>query len=484
VPLRARFASAAAVLVTVVVVALSVIAVGGMRHSLDQALDKQVTQHVQVIAAELTTSSAPVTALDAAADAQTGLFVIVRETDETQVAAGHTTGAKPLEASAWSNGNGVTLAYGQGPSGQLRFATVRLNHVLKVFLNDPSVSVSIAAVAVGASTADIDSAVSDLVHTLVIGGVGALLVAAALAWLLAGRISRPVSDLSIAATTVANEGDLGQRVPERSGPPETRRLARTFNAALAHVQEMYEALESVLVKQRRFVKDASHELRTPLTTMSSTLETISLHPTMDEEAKAVVIQSALAESHRMHRLIDGLLTLASYDAGEMLMRAEFSWDDLLKDVAEKARTAIVPRVLDVNIATGLGSCWGDERALRSMFDECVSNVAAYTPPDAQVTLSATVDDEGIAVLTFTDDGPGVPKEFVDTLTDRFVQVDAARGGEAPGLGLAIAKAIAVGHGGTLETQLVKPHGLQVIATIPRGRPSDTPERRRAPRPAA
>ena len=485
-PLRVRFASAAAVLVTVVVVALSVIAVGGMRHSLDQALDKQVTQHVQLVAAELSTSSTPVTALDAAADAQTGLFVIVRETDGTQVAAGHTntTGAKTLDASAWSTGTGTNLAYGQGPDGQVRFATVRLNHVLKVFLNSPTVSVSITAVAVGASTAEIDSAVADLIHTLIVGGASALVVAAALAWLMAGRISRPVSDLSVAATTVANEGDLGQRVPERGGPPETKRLARTFNAALAHVQEMYEALETVIVKQRRFVKDASHELRTPLTTMSSTLEAISLHPDMDDESKAFVVQSAIAESHRMQGLIDGLLTLASYDTGEMLTRAEFSWDDLLKDVAEKARTAVAPRTLQVDIAGDLGRCWGDQRALRSMLGACVDNVVAYTPAEAHVTLSAAVGTDGAAVLTLTDDGPGVPEEFVDSLTDRFVQVDPARGGEAPGLGLAIAKAIAVGHGGTMQTELVEPHGLRVIATIARGRPSDTPERRRAPRPTA
>jgi two-component system OmpR family sensor kinase len=140
--------------------------------------------------------------------------------------------------------------------------------------------------------------------------------------------------------------------------------------------------------------------------------------------------------------------------------------------------------LQVDIAGDLGTCWGDQRALRSMLDACVDNVVAYTPADARVTLSAAVGNDGAAVLTVTDDGPGVPAEFVDTLTDRFVQVDLARGGEAPGLGLAIAKAIAVGHGGTLETQLVKPHGLRVIATISRGRASDTPERRRAPRPQA
>lgn len=455
-----------------------------MQNSLDKALDTEVTQHVQLVAAELTTSSAPVTALDAAADAQTGLFVIVRESDGTQAVAGHTTGAEPLAAGAWPSGAGVALAYGQGPGGQLRFATLRLNHGLKVFLNNPSISVSITAVAVGASTAEIDSAVSDLIHTLLIGGVSALVVATAVAWLLAGRISRPVTDLSVAATTVANEGDLGQRVPERGGPPETRRLARTFNAALAHVQEMYEALESVIVKQRRFVKDASHELRTPLTTMSSTLETISLHPTMDQESKSLVIRNALAEAGRMHKLIDGLLTLASYDAGEMLMRSEFSWNDLLGAVVEHARSAIAPRALQVDIETGLGSCWGDQRAVRSMLEECVNNVVAYTPADAHVTLAAVADGEGGVVFTLSDDGPGVPAEFADTLTDRFVQVDAARSGEAPGLGLAIAKAIAVGHGGTLETQLVEPHGLRVIATIPRGRPSDTLERRRAPRPGA
>jgi signal transduction histidine kinase len=480
-PLRARFASAAAALVTIVVVALSFEAVGGLHQNLGKALDERLTQHAQLVSAELGASSAPVTALDAAADAQTGLFVIVRETDGTQVVAGHATGPQPLESGVWPQGGGVAFAYGQGPEGQVRFALLRLNHVLKVFLKNPNVSVSISSVAVGAYTSENDAAVADLIRALVIGGIGALLVAAAAAWLLSGRIARPVTELAVAASTVAREGDLAQRVPERGGPPETKRLARTFNAALQHVQEMYTALENVLIKQRRFVKDASHELRTPLTTMSSTLETISLHPEMDPESRHVVIDGALAEARRMERLIDGLLTLASYDAGEQLSRVEFSWSDLLEDFAQASRQAVAPREFTVEIAEGVGSCWGDRRALRSMLDAAIENVVRYTPEDAHVQMTAACVNDDAVVLTIADDGPGVPAEFADTLTDRFVQVDVARSGEAPGLGLAIAKAIAVGHGGTLETERVSPHGLRVVASIPRGRPSDTPERRRVPR---
>ena len=341
----------------------------------------------------------------------------------------------------------------------------------------------LTALGIGASESQITSADSDIARVFLIAGLLAVAVAIALSWWLGGRVSKPVLSLSDAATAVAERGDLSLRVPQRRGPRETVTLTRTFNQALAHVQEMYTALETVLIKQRQFIHDASHELRTPLTTMSATLETISLHPEMEPDSRAAVVSSALAEARRMANLIDGLLTLASFDSGENLRRVEFSWGSVLEECARGAVRNLTPRQVIVDIGQNLPSSYGDAKALQQMVECCIDNVRNYTPPDVTMTMQASVAADGTVVVSVADDGPGVPEQFLATLADRFVQVDPARSGEAPGLGLAIASAIAAGHGGSLQVGAVKPTGLRVVISIPPGKPAITPERRRAPRPA-
>jgi two-component system OmpR family sensor kinase len=323
------------------------------------------------------------------------------------------------------------------------------------------------------------------VPLLEFGILAVLLVAGVVlaSWWSSRRVARRIAPVTQALHLLASKGDLTARVPEsRSGPRETRNLSAGFNAATGHVEEMYHALEKVLIQQRRFISDASHELRTPLTTIKGTLEAMVLLPEMDEGARAKITVSAFEESKRMYRLVEGLLALATFDSGGQITRRSLRWNELLSTATTYAEQKLGARTMTQEIAPDLGSIWGDPAALHQMFEIIIDNLADHTPETATARLMARASGEEIVEVTIEDTGPGVRAKLLPDLTTRFVRADDSRAGGKAGLGLAIAQAIAAAHGGTLRVEAVKPHGLRVIATIPRGKPRARPDRRRAPRP--
>ena len=469
------------------VVVLGLAVVGGFRESLAKSLDNHLTRHVGLLTSDLSTSADPEAAVNADADSLTGFYVVLLEDNGVQRPAGGAVAGKgvlhiPLQA--WPAApQKVVLADGTGPTGALRFALEKLPRPFSVIRNGAAnVGHSITAVAVGESNQEVADGVSSLIRSFVIFGGITLVIAVFAARWMAGRVSKPVEDLSAAVVRVAQSGDLTTRVSDRSGTPELKQLARSMNSALEHVQQMYEALEKVLIQQRRFIHDASHELRTPLTTVSSTLEALTLLPDMETSQREEIIGGALSEAKRMTWLVNGLLTLAAYDSGEGVTRKSFKFRDVVNASAEYARRTLAPRAVELAADDDLGSGWGDADALRQMLEHSIDNIRDHTPQSTAVRITAAKSGEDAVQLSISDNGPGVSEKLLPTLTSRFVRADTSRTDGKPGLGLSIAEAIAGAHAGTLDLSREKPHGLRVVATIPRGKSAGRPERRRAPRP--
>lgn len=203
---------------------------------------------------------------------------------------------------------------------------------------------------------------------------------------------------------------------------------------------------------------------------------------MEAQQRIEIIDGALAESKRMKHLVNGLLLLAAYDSGGGVTRKSFRWRDVVDPIREYAKENLGPRHVDFEIDEDLGSGWGDADALQQMIERCVDNIRDHTPETARAQISVSKVDEEMVEISISDDGPGVSEKALPTLKSRFVRVDASRTDGKPGLGLSIADAIAGAHAGKLVVERFKPHGLRVVATIPRGKAGGRPERRRAPRP--
>ncbi|MGW7658538.1 sensor histidine kinase, partial [Streptomyces tendae] len=241
---------------------------------------------------------------------------------------------------------------------------------------------------------------SRILHGWLVIGAGecaAMLLAVGAAFRLTGWVLRPVRVLDTATHDIAT-GRMQSRVAAASGPPELRRLARSFN-------EMADNVEQVLEQQRAFVADASHQLRNPLSALLLRIELLALElPDGHEE-----IASVRAEGKRLASVLDDLLDLAL---------AEHSAADLrLTDIAELATDRVdawlpVAERGEVGLAyTGPAAItgWADPVALSSALDAVVDNALKFTPEGAHVEVSARREGDTVAIVV-ADGGPGLTED--------------------------------------------------------------------------
>jgi signal transduction histidine kinase len=261
---------------------------------------------------------------------------------------------------------------------------------------------------------------------------------AAIAWLLLGRALRPVEHIRAEAAAISAT-DLHRRLPEPGGDDEIARLTRTLNDMLGRLDHSAQA-------QRRFIADASHELRTPLTSMRTSLEVGLAH--VDEAPWKDLAGRAVAETARLQRLVDALLLHARADAGTLIGIVEIvDLTALAVAVADAISPARVPIVVTGDLPVLVPA---DADQLTRLIRNLLDNATRYAA--TRVELAITTDD-GTAVLRVSDDGPGVDAGDRERIFERFLRKDIARtrGAQAgsAGLGLSIARDIALAHSGTL-----------------------------------
>jgi two-component system phosphate regulon sensor histidine kinase PhoR len=206
--------------------------------------------------------------------------------------------------------------------------------------------------------------------------------------------------------------------------------------------------------RRDFVANVSHEIRTPLTVLSGFIETMANLPLTDVERKRVLALMA-QQSARMQALVADLLTLAQLE-GSPRPQAD-RWVDLaglLVQVEADARALSAGRhqfAFDLAVPVQVA---GAQLELVSAVTNLVNNAIRYTPEGGRIAVSWRLRDDGSGELAVADTGPGIAREHLPRLTERFYRVDGSRSRETggTGLGLAIVKHVVQRHGGTLEIE--------------------------------
>jgi signal transduction histidine kinase len=271
--------------------------------------------------------------------------------------------------------------------------------------------------------------------------------AAALARLAAGRVLRPVGQLTEAVERIRDTGDLSAPIGT-PGRDEISRLGQAFAATTAALAESTGA-------QRRLVADASHELRTPLTSLTTNLELLAERP--DDPSAPVLIAAALAEASELRVLINDLVELARDG------RASFHVEDVRLDlVAERVAARAAGRApgLRYELDCRPTLVRGDPDALERAIGNLVDNAQKWSPPDGHIRISA-----GGGIVEISDDGPGIPADDLPYIFDRFYRSATARALPGSGLGLAIVRRIADLHGGTVEA-IPLPRGVTFRIGVP------------------
>ena len=267
-----------------------------------------------------------------------------------------------------------------------------------------------------------------------------LAVVAAATWRAVGRVLRPVERIRARAATISGT-QPGSRLPVPTSQDEIARLAQTMN-------EMLTRIDGALARQREFVGDASHELRSPLAALQAEIDVALTHPGQDHP-NAVLTRLA-AQTKKMAKLLDGLLFLARADEHATLLgHAPVDLDELVLAEAHRLRATGATVTLSGPDAARVN---GSPNELTRLLNNLGDNAAAHAA--STITLGLHINDDH-AVLTVTDDGPGIPPQDRDRIFERFTRLDPSRArtttGSA-GLGLAICRQIVQRHNGKISVE--------------------------------
>jgi len=303
----------------------------------------------------------------------------------------------------------------------------------------------------------IDQPLAIVRRDLLLGGGLVTLLAFGIGWLLAGTALRPINRITQTAHEIGAARDFGRRVAYSGPPDEVGRLATTFNAMLARLQEAYQA-------QRRFVADASHELRTPLTSIRGNLGLLQREPPIHEADRVAVLADLVAESERMSRLVGDLLTLARTDAGRPLRHEPVPVAPLLADLSRRLAASHPGRLIHYEEGDDVAVA-GDPDALMQVLLILLDNALKFTPADSAVTVATTVEGGHVSIAV-RDTGPGIAPDALPHIFERFYQGDVARAETGAGLGLAIAKALVEGQHGTIAVESHVGQGSIFTVTLP------------------
>lgn len=304
----------------------------------------------------------------------------------------------------------------------------------------------------------IDSAVQRFARLMMAMAVAGGVVAFGVGWIVARRVLRPVSSLTNAAAAIAHSRQFSQRVAEGSGHDELGRLARTFNAMLASLEEAYES-------QVRFVSAASHELRAPLTVIQANLDLLQ-GTKMSAPDRDTAFMEASTEAGRMARLVGDLLILARADAGVPIRREAVELDRVVLEVLGEARHLMRGQRLEV---TGIEPAIvrGDHDRLKQLFLNIIENASKYTPVTGRIAVTIT-HRAGEAIVVIRDSGIGISAGDLPHVFERFFRADPARSRDpgGSGLGLSIARWVAAEHGGAIELASRAGEGTAVTIRLP------------------
>ena len=271
--------------------------------------------------------------------------------------------------------------------------------------------------------------------------------AAVTARLAAGRVLRPVGQLTETVERIRTTGDLSAPI-ETPGQDEISQLGQAFAAMTAALDESSGA-------QRRLVADASHELRTPLTSLITNLELLAERP--DDPSAPALAAAALDEAGELRVLINDLVELARDG------QASFHIEDVRLDlVAERVAARAAGRApgLRYELDCRPTLVRGDPDALERAIGNLVDNALKWSPPDGRIRISAAG-----GTVEVSDDGPGIPTDDLPYIFDRFYRSATARALPGSGLGLAIVRRIADVHGGTVEA-VPLPQGVKFRISVP------------------
>jgi signal transduction histidine kinase len=283
-------------------------------------------------------------------------------------------------------------------------------------------------------------------------------VSAGAGWLVAGRMLRPLREITAAARDIS-VSNLHERLAMHGPDDELKELGDTFDSLLGR-------LDTAFRSQRQFIANASHELRTPLTLERTLLEAALADPSPTSQTWRSACERALAAGQQQERLIDALLTLARSEAGagrhEPLDLAAIT-GQILADHQAAAQA----QALRLSASLGAAPAKGSPPLIERLITNLVDNAIRHNIPSGHVAVT-TRTSHGHATLSVRNTGPLVPATETDRIFQPFHQLDAnrSRRNGGFGLGLSIVQAVAAAHAADVTVRVRPEGGLEITVRFP------------------
>ncbi|WP_371018667.1 sensor histidine kinase [Pseudalkalibacillus sp. JSM 102089] len=247
--------------------------------------------------------------------------------------------------------------------------------------------------------------------------------------------------------------NLTNRVPDYQGQEEIDRLSRSFNEMLERLDISFEHEKELKDQMRQFIADASHELRTPLTSIYGYIEVLLRGASEKPEQLAIILNSMHGETKRVITLVEELLLLAKLDRAPELHLKETNLTKLVRNMIPNLTLLADKRTVHFDLTEGL-KVMADPDKIKQVILNIFHNAVHHTDhSDGSIQLSLIVEKDK-ALISIKDNGPGINKDNLAHVFDRFYRVDDSRtrkyGGA--GLGLSITKSIVESHKGSVEVE--------------------------------
>ncbi len=290
--------------------------------------------------------------------------------------------------------------------------------------------------------------------------LGALPIALGGAWLVTGRILRPLQAMLVAADRIG-AGRLDQRIETPVATDELGHLASTLNRAFDNYHRLLERVD-------RFSLDAAHQLRNPLAAMRASAE-VCLQQARSPDEYVETIGRLLDEAHRLSHTVEQLLLLArlARDVPSEIFE-EIDISHLVRHLTEALRPAFEERqlLLEVQLPDHPVALRGSPRLLEQAVANLLDNSLRLTPPGGRVQVEVTPPENGLVRVGVADSGPGlgnvIPTGPLDP--DRPPPIPVKK--EGTGLGLMIVGNIVQAHGGTVQASVSEWNGACFTLELP------------------
>jgi two-component system sensor histidine kinase KdpD len=260
-------------------------------------------------------------------------------------------------------------------------------------------------------------------------------------------------------------------------PAERTELSTIASQAAVAVERLYllgEAQRAEMLARTDELKSAlmsavSHDLRTPLASITASVTSL-MDPDMswDEETRHDFLQGIYDEAQRLNRLVGNLLAMSRIEGGALHPEKDwYSVGEVIESVIQRMEPRLVEHQLTIEVAEDLPLVLLDFTQIDQVLTNLLENALKYTPPGTAIQVIARrADTDNRIEVSVQDSGPGVPRDALGQLFDKFYRVEQRSESSGTGLGLAIAKGLVEAHRGTISATNIPSGGLKITFTLP------------------